>query len=110
MMIGINLSNEDWFKYTKSDRYSGNYPYKFEEIVIGTIDNNEINYLFARFDEDNIDIEINDTQVKTVDEKKFWGINYQNQNYDKEQQLRKYIYKDKKKNIKAITINYFGLS
>lgn len=102
MTIGTKISSEDLSNYTNTDRYSGNYKYKFEEIIVDTNDDNEINYLFARFDENYIDIKINKTQVKTTDDlKEVLGNNYQDKNYDKEQQLKEYIYKDNEKNIKA---------
>ena len=102
MTIGTKISSEDLSNYTNTDRYSVNYKYKFEEIIVDTNDDNEINYLFARFDENYIDIKINKTQVKTTDDlKEVLGNNYQDENYDKEQQLKEYIYKDNEKNIKA---------
>lgn len=102
MTIGTIIESGDLSNYTKSDRYAGDYQYKFEEIVVDTNDSNEINYLFARFDENYIDIEINDKQVKTIDAlKEVLGNNYLDKNYDREQQLREYIYKDNEKNIKA---------
>ncbi len=102
MTIGTIIESGDLSNYTKSDRYDGNYQYKFEEIAVDTNARNEINYLFARFDENYIDIEINDKQVKTIDAlKEVLGNNYLDKNYDREQQLREYIYKDNEKNIKA---------
>lgn len=102
MTIGTIIDSENLVNYTQSDRYSGNYKYKFEEIIIDTNNKNEINYLFARFDENYIDIEINNKQIKTLDDLKgVLGNNYQDKNYDREQQLREYIYKDNDKDIKA---------
>ncbi len=76
--------------------------YAYLVLIVDTNDDNEINYLFARFDENYIDIKINKTQVKTTDDlKEVLGNNYQDKNYDKEQQLKEYIYKDNEKNIKA---------
>ena len=102
MTIGTKINSENLSNYTKSDRYSGNYKYKFDEIVINTNDNNEIDYLYARFDEDYIDIKINDKTIKKINEvKKILGNNYQDKSYDNNQQLREYIYKDNDKNIKV---------
>ena len=36
MTIGTKISSEDLSSYTNTDRYSGNYKYKFEEIIIDT--------------------------------------------------------------------------
>ena len=98
MTIGTKISSEDLSDYTNTDRYFGNYKYKFEEIIVDTNNDNKINYLFARFDENYIDIKINKNQVKTTDDlKKILGNNYQDKNYDKEQQLKEYIYIDNEK-------------
>ncbi len=102
MTINADISNYDLSEYTKTDRYSGNYKYKFNEIIIGTTNKNIINYLFARFDEDYINILVNNKKVETTaDLKETLGNNYQDKNYDSEQRLRKYIYKDVDNKIKA---------
>jgi len=102
MTIGMKINKDDLTSYTDSDRYSYDYKYKFEEIVIDTNDDDEINYLFARFDEDYIEIKVNDKSLKKIEDvKNVLGNNYQNKNYDREQQLKEYVYKDNDKNIKA---------
>jgi len=102
MTIGMKINKDDLTSYTDSDRYSYDYKYKFEEIVIDTNDDDEINYLFARFDEDYIEIKVNDKNLKKIEDvKNVLGNNYQNKNYDREQQLKEYVYKDNDKNIKA---------
>ena len=102
MTINTKINSEDLLKYTNSDRYSGNYKYKFEEIIIDVDNNNEINYLFSRFDENYTDIKVNGKEVKTIDDvKNILGNNYQEKNYDKEQQLKECIYKDNDKNMMA---------
>ena len=102
MTIGMKINKDDLTNYTDSDRYSYDYKYKFEEIVIDTNDDDEINYLFARFDEDYIEIKVNDKSLKKIEDvKNVLGNNYQNKNYDREQQLKEYVYKDNDKNIKA---------
>ena len=93
---------ENFTSYTKSDIYSGDYKYKFEEVVVDTDEHDEISYLFGRFDENLIKIRINDQQVKTIkDVKNVLGNHFQNKNYDREQQLKEYIYKDHDNNIKV---------
>jgi hypothetical protein len=60
------------------------------------------NKLFARFDEDYVEIKVNDKSLKKIEDvKNALGNNYQNKNYDREQQLKEYVYKDNDKNIKA---------
>ena len=57
--------------------------------MIDINDNDEINYLFARFDEDYVEIKVNDKSLKKIEDvKKILGNNYQNRNYDREQQLK----------------------
>lgn len=102
MTIGMKINKDNLINYTDSDKYSYNYKYKFEEIVIDINDNDEINYLFARFDEDYVEIKVNDKSLKKIEDvKKILGNNYQNRNYDREQQLKEYVYHDNDKKIKA---------
>lgn len=102
LSLGYSISEVDLSRYTKSDKYSWDYEYKFDEIVIG-IDNHErINYLFARFDENKIDIVINGNTVTMIDDvEDILGNNYQDKNYDKEQHLNEYVFEDKDENIKV---------
>ncbi len=102
LTIGMEAQAENFTSYTKSDIYSGDYKYKFEEVVVDTDEHDEISYLFGRFDENLIKIRINDQQVKTIkDVKNVLGNHFQNKNYDREQQLKEYIYKDHDNNIKV---------
>lgn len=102
LSLGRSISDIDLSKYTKSDKYFGDYEYKFDEIVIGTDNYECINYLFARFDENYINIVINGITAKTInDVKETLGGNYQDKNYDKEQHLNEYVFEDKGANIKA---------
>jgi hypothetical protein len=102
MTIGMKINKDDLTNYTDSDRYSYDYKYMFEEIVIDTNDDDEINYLFARFDEDYIEIKVNDKSLNKIEDvQNVLGNNYQNKNYDREQQLKEYVYKDNDRNIKA---------
>lgn len=102
LSITQKLNIEDLNKYTKSDRYSYDYKYKFEEIVIDTDSYENINYLFARFDEDYIDIKVNNESLTNINDLiKILGNNYKDKNYDREQQLREYIYTDYENGIQA---------
>ena len=84
MKIGDIISEKDLSKYNESDRYSKKTKYTFEEICIGVDDKEQINYLFARFDEDYIDININDkNNFKLIkDIENTLGNNFQDKEYD----------------------------
>ena len=56
--IGAKWININLKKYTESNRYSGDYMCKFEELIIDSEDN-KVKYLFGRFDEKRIVISIN---------------------------------------------------
>jgi len=103
MKIGDIISEKNLSKYTASDRYSEKAKYKFEEICIDVDDKEKINYLFARFDEDYIDININDTNnfelIKDIEN--ILGNNFEDKKYDSEQLLKEYVYIDKVNNLKA---------
>lgn len=103
MKIGDIISEEDLSKYNESDKYIKKTKYTFEEICIDVDDKEQINYLFARFDEYYIDININDTNnLKLIkDIENILGNNFQDKKYDSEQLLREYIYIDKVNNLKA---------
>ena len=93
MKIGDIISENNLSRYNKSDRYNKNVQYTFEEICIGIDDNENINYLFARFDEDYIDININNKNdfVQIEDIVNVLGDNFQEKKYDSEQQLEEYM-------------------
>ena len=102
MTIDMKIDSKKLSNYTITDRYSGNYKYKFEEIIIDTNKDNKINYLFAKLDNNTVDIKINNNKIKTIDEvSNILGNNYQDKTYDREQQLKEYIYIDKENKIKA---------
>ncbi len=102
MSVGNKIDDDILTSYTQSERYSGNYKYKFEEIIIDTNDSEEVTYLFARFDENYIDIKVNGENPEvTEDVKRILGENYQDKDYDREQQLRELVYVDNDKNVKA---------
>ena len=102
MTIDMKIDSKKLSNYTTTDRYSGNYKYKFEEIIIDTNKDNKINYLFAKLDNNTVDIKINNNKIKTIDEvSNILGNNYQDKTYDREQQLKEYIYIDKENKIKA---------
>ena len=103
MKIGDKISEEDLSKYNESDKYIKETKYTFEEICINVDDKEQINYLFARFDEYYIDININDTNNLNLikDIENILGNNFQDKKYDSEQLLREYIYIDKVNNLKA---------
>ena len=102
LSVGDKIDDDILTSYTQSERYSGNYKYKFEEMIIDTNDDEEVTYLFARFDESYIDIKINGENPKrTEDVKRILGENYQDKYYDREQQLRELVYVDNDRGIKA---------
>ena len=102
LSVGDKIDDDILTSYTQSERYSGNYKYKFEEIIIDTNDSEEVTYLFARFDENYIDIKVNGENPKrTEDVKRILGENYQDKDYDREQKLRELVYVDNDKGVKA---------
>lgn len=100
--IGSSIKNINLRKYTESNRDLGDYTCKFEELIIDSEDN-RINYLFGKFDENRTIISINDNRnLKNVNAiRELLGENYQEKWKDREQNLREYIYFDKVNNIKA---------
>ena len=102
LSVGDKIDDDILTSYTQSESYSGNYKYKFEEIIIDTNDSEEVTYLFARFDENYIDIKVNGENPKrTEDVKRILGANYQDKDYDREQKLRELVYVDNDKGVKA---------
>lgn len=101
--VNETLDDTQIEKYTESDRYSGKYKYKFDEIVIDVNDQNQIDYLFARFDETSISISVNENdRLTTIDQvSHLLGNNYKREIADSEQKLSKYIYYDRANGIKA---------
>ena len=102
LSVGDKIDDDIQTSYTQSERYSGSYKYKFEEIIIDTNDSYEVTYLFARFDENYIDIKVNGENPKTTEDvKRILGENYQDKDYDREQKLRELVYVDNNKGVKA---------
>ena len=100
--IGSSIQNINLKKYTESNRYSGDYMCKFEELIIDSEDN-KVKYLCGRFDEKRIVISINNKRnlsyIYEVSE--ILGYNYKEKWKDREQQLKEYIYYDNINGIKA---------
>ena len=102
LSVGDKIDDDILTSYTQSERNSGSYKYKFEEIIIDTNDSDEVTYLFARFDENYIDIKVNGENPKTTEDvKNILGENYQDKDYDREQKLRELVYVDNDKGVKA---------
>ena len=102
LSVGDKIDDDILTSYTQSERNSGSYKYKFEEIIIDTNDSDEVTYLFARFDENSIDIKVNGENPKTTEDvKRILGENYQDKDYDREQKLRELVYVDIDKGVKA---------
>lgn len=100
--IGSSIQNINLKKYTESNRYSGDYMCKFEEIIIDSEDN-KVNYLFGRFNEKKIVISINNKRnLSYIDQvSETLGDNYKEKWKDREQGLKEYAYYDNINNIKA---------
>ena len=100
--IGSSIQNINLKKYTETNRYSGDYMCKFEELIIDSEDN-KVKYLFGRFDEKRIVISINNKRnlsyIYEVSE--ILGYNYKEKWKDREEQLKEYIYYDNINGIKA---------
>ena len=47
--IGTDISNIDFSKYTKSNKYSGDYRYKFDELLLNT-NKDKVSFIFTRLD------------------------------------------------------------
>lgn len=92
--IREDISTVDLSKYAESDKYSGDYKYKFDNLVINT-DNDEVIYLFAPFDSD-IKITVNGKDAINIinDVIDILGNNYESSVYDREQHLSCYSYFD----------------
>ncbi|AIY80465.1 hypothetical protein FDC58_00735 [Clostridium botulinum] len=102
LSIGSSIERINLNQYTESERHSGNYTYRFDELVIN-IDNNKINYLFSRFDENKTVISVNGqtdlTNIDTVSD--ILGNNFKEKWKDKEQQLMVHIYYDHTNNTEV---------
>ena len=102
LSVGDKIDDDILASYTQSERYSGSYKYKFEEVIIDTNDSGKVTYLFARFDENYIDIKVSGENPKTTEDvKRILGENYQDKDYDREQKLRELVYVDNDKGVKA---------
>ena len=102
--IGDSIKNINLDKYTKGERYSGDYEYLFNEIVIGEDEsNNTVDYIFSRFDEDYTVISVNgNKELNNIEDiSKLLGYSYNEQWEDKGQGLKSRIYYDTVRNIKS---------
>ena len=101
LQIGQQPDAESLEGYTESDRYSGHYKYKFEDIIIDTDKDNKITYLFGRFDESSISVN-GKSNLSYVDEvTEVLGDSYSEQVYDWEQHLSQHIYFDQENGSKT---------
>lgn len=101
MSIYSDIDRFDLTKYTESDRYSGDYAYKFDELVIDT-DRKNIVYLFTEFNDECVRITINGkTARNTAEIRAILGESFLDSVYDAEQKLKALIYYDHKNHIKA---------
>lgn len=100
--IGDFIDDIDLSGYTKSDRYSGNYRYKFNNLVIDTNEDNKITYLFAPIGE-GVELSIGvENDITTIEEIQYLLDNdYEITTYDYEQMLKACTYYDDVNNIKV---------
>ena len=101
LQINQKLDTEGLNGYTESDRYSGDYKYKFEELIIDTDNDDRITYLFGRFDEIGISVSGKNDIVYVSETAEVLGDSYLEQVYDREQHLSQHTYFDKENGIKA---------
>lgn len=101
MAMGDAVSAEQLSGYTVSDRYSGDYRYKFDELVLDE-EEGRVTYLFSRFDEGKTTILVNGAPIATTQEvKAVLGDGCQNKMADREQRLRSIVYNDRENRITA---------
>ena len=100
--IGSSIQNINLKKYTESNRYSGDYMCKFEELIIDSKDN-KINYLFGRFDENKTVISVNGRRnLRNINEvSEILGLNYKEKWKNRDLKLKQHVYFDNRNNIKA---------
>lgn len=104
IIVGEPIKNINFNNYTAAERYSGNYKYLFDEIVIGEDEeSNTVNYIFSRFDENCTVISINNNEdLNTIEDiTKILGNNYTEKWENREQGLKNRIYYDTMRNIKS---------
>ena len=101
LQINQKLDTEDLSGFTESDRYSGDYKYKFEELIIDTDSDDTITYLFGRFDEIGISVNGKSGLSYIGEAVAALGVNYSEQAYDREQHLSQLTYSDKENGISA---------
>lgn len=100
--MGSDINKIDFSKYTKSNKYSGDYRYKFDELLINT-NKDKVSFIFTRLDEKGMEFKINSKgNIKTIrDVTNLLGSDFKDVSEDKKQSLRKRTYYDKMNNIKA---------
>lgn len=104
IIVGEPIKEINFNKYTAGGRHSGNYKYLFDEIVIGEDEeNNTVNYIFSRFDEDCTVISVNNNEdLNTIEDiTQILGNNYTEKWESREQGLKSRIYYDTMRNIKS---------
>lgn len=100
--MGSDINKIDFSKYTRSNKYSGDYRYKFDELLINT-NKDKVSFIFTRLDEKGTEFKINSKgNIKTIrDVTNLLGSDFKDVSEDKKQSLRKRTYYDKMNNIKA---------
>ena len=101
LQINRELDPESLGSYTESDRYSGDYKYKFEEIIIDTDKDDKITYIFGRFDESSISVNGKSDLSYVSEATAVLGDNYSEQVYDREQHLSQHTYTDRENRISS---------
>ena len=93
--IGTPIKDVDLERYHDTGRYSGNYAYLYDEIILDT-KNETVSYLFGRFDEPAIQISVNGISAfNSIDDiSALLGDNCREKTYDREQHLLEHIYYD----------------
>ena len=100
--INSNVNNIDFSKYTKSNKYQGDYRYKFDELLINTT-KDKVSFMFIRLDNNKIDFKINSKgSIKNIsDVTNLLGSYFKDSLENKDKSLRKRTYYDKTRGIKA---------
>lgn len=100
--IGDFIDDIDLSSYIKSDRYSGNYRYKFDNLVIDTDKDDAITYLFAPIGEGVKLIIGAENDITTIEEIQYLlGDDYKISTYDYEQMLKSCTYYNASNNVQV---------
>ena len=60
--MGSDINKIDFSKYTRSNKYSGDYRYKFDELLINT-NKDKVSFIFTRLDEKGTEFKINSKEI-----------------------------------------------